>query len=326
METVIVDKVTKAYKLVDHQTGGLAYFRHLLKPTYREFRAVDEISFSIKEGEFVGYLGPNGAGKSTMMKMLTGTLIPTHGTISVLGRVPSEQRIPHTKAIGVVFGQRSQLWWDLPVRESFDLRRIIYDVQNREYNQNLEMVVASLGLTSFLDRPVRLLSLGQRMRAELAAALLHGPRVLLLDEPTIGLDVLAKDTLRKCLLDLNRNHQVTILLTTHDMRDIELLCTRLIMVDHGRVLFDGTAKELRSGLGLKRRLMLSFSEDPGEIHIPDTEAICKTGETRSFIVQDDQRSMIEIISALPVGAKLRDASLDQPDIEEVVKDFYSRSA
>jgi ABC-2 type transport system ATP-binding protein len=213
--------------------------RTLFTREYDEVAAVDGISFSIGAGEAVGYLGPNGAGKSTMIKMLTGILVPTGGHLSVLGRVPHEQRMRNARDIGVVFGQRSQLWWDLPVIDSFALHQRIYDIPDKRYRENLDHFIDLLDLSSFLERAVRQLSLGQRMRCEMVMALLHDPKILFLDEPTIGLDVIAKDAVRKFLSEVNRERGVTLILTTHDLQDIEQICPRLIMVDEGHLLFDG---------------------------------------------------------------------------------------
>jgi ABC-2 type transport system ATP-binding protein len=238
--------------------GFLGALKTLVTTEYSEVEAVRDVSFDIAAGEAVGYLGPNGAGKSTMIKMMTGILVPSDGTLSVLGRTPHQHRMVNARDIGVVFGQRSQLWWDLPVRDSFDLHRRIYDIPAARYADNLAQFCELLDLTPFLDRAVRQLSLGQRMRAEMVMALLHDPKILFLDEPTIGLDVVAKDAVRKFLARINRERGVTIILTTHDLQDIESICPRLIMVDQARLIFDGALKDLRASMGSGRRLTLEF--------------------------------------------------------------------
>ena len=213
--------------------------QNLFVRDYKTVSAVDSVNFSIERGEMVGYIGPNGAGKSTSIKMLTGILVPSSGEIRVNGFVPFRQRRQYVKTIGVVFGQRTQLWWDIAVVESFKLLRRIYDVPQRDFDARMERFDEILGIRDYLHTPVRKLSLGERMRCDLAAALLHNPPLLFLDEPTIGLDVVAKDHIRQFLRAINREFQTTVLLTTHDLDDIEELCRRIMIIDHGKVLYDG---------------------------------------------------------------------------------------
>jgi ABC-2 type transport system ATP-binding protein len=247
-------ELSKAFRVPRRRGGMFGAVASLLDGRTDEVRAVDSISFEIQQGEMVACLGPNGAGKSTTIKMLTGILVPTGGHAEVLGLVPHQQRRAMAQRIGVVFGQRTQLWWDLPLRDSFDLLRHIYRVPERRFAENLRCFRELLELDPFLDTPVRQLSLGQRMRGDLAAALLHDPEVLFLDEPTIGLDVVAKHRIRHFLLELNRERGVTLLLTTHDMTDVERLCSRLLIIDHGRLLYDGGVGEMRTRLGDDRGL------------------------------------------------------------------------
>ncbi|OLP60241.1 ABC transporter ATP-binding protein [Xaviernesmea oryzae] len=318
------DSVSKIFQQRKRLPGLSGTLRGLLKPETVPVRAVEEISFAIRAGEAVGYLGPNGAGKSTMIKMLTGILAPSTGKVHVLGRQPVEERVANAREIGVVFGQRSQLWWDLPVSDSFDLARHIYRIDPARFAENRAEMVEMLALGSFLDRPVRQLSLGQRMRADIAMALLHGPKILFLDEPTIGLDVVAKDVVRKFLARINRQRGTTIILTTHDLQDIEEICPRLIMVDDGRLLFDGPLRSLRRSFGARRRLRLDFYTDPGPIWIGGARPVGSSGTQREFEVDEDGRSLIDLISALPPGTPLRDASLHEPGIEEVIRTHYQR--
>ena len=215
----------------------------------RTVEAVAGVTFGVEAGEMVGYIGPNGAGKSTTIKMLTGILVPSSGRVLVAGFEPSRQRVELAKRIGVMFGQRIQLWWDLPLRDSFELLRHIYRVPEGRYRENLDEFVGLLALEPLLEIPVRQLSLGQRVRGELAAAMLHGPELVFLDEPTIGLDIVAKQAVREFLTRINSERGVTVLLTTHDLDDIERLCSRLIVIDHGRVIADGTADELKESVG-----------------------------------------------------------------------------
>ena len=241
--------LTKVFKLFRRREGVSGAFRDLFVREYRNLRAVDGIDFVVEEGEMVGYIGANGAGKSTTIKMLTGILVPTSGTVVVKGYVPHKDREVYTRNIGVVFGQRSQLWWDIAVIESFKLLRRIYDIPQEEYDQRLKKFDDILELSPLLHLPVRKLSLGQRMRCDLTAALLHNPAILFLDEPTIGLDVLAKSKIRDFLKEINKEYKTTVILTTHDLGDIEALCPRVAIIDRGKMLYDGSLENLYSQWG-----------------------------------------------------------------------------
>ncbi len=280
---IVAENLSKVFRQQRRFAGFGGAIKGLLTREFTEVRAVQDLSFTINAGEAVGYLGPNGAGKSTMIKMMTGITVPSAGSLSVLGRTPHRERMVNARQIGVLFGQRSQLWWDLPVRDSFELHQAIYDIPAARYRDNLGHLTEILGLTPFLDRPVRQLSLGQRMRAEIVMALLHDPKILFLDEPTIGLDVVAKDAVRKFLAEINRERGVTIILTTHDLQDIEQLCPRLIMVDDGKLLFDGELGRLRTALGSRRRLVLSFGTDPGPIQLASASLTRDEGTTKHFL-------------------------------------------
>lgn len=249
MEIIKAKGLTKEFKLFNRREGVYGAFKDLFHREYKILRAVDAIDFSVKKGEMIGYIGANGAGKSTTIKMLTGILVPTAGTVEVNGFCPYREREKYTRGIGVVFGQRVQLWWDIAVIESLKLLRRIYNVSPGDFQQRLERFDEILELKSFLHLPVRKLSLGQRMRCELVAALLHNPSVLFLDEPTIGLDVLAKAKIRDFLKEINQEQKTTILLTTHDLGDIEALCPRVAIVDKGRMLYDGSLDSLLAQWG-----------------------------------------------------------------------------
>ena len=249
MKLIEVRGLTKEFKIFSRREGVTGAFKDLFYRNYRLLRAVDEIDFSVDRGEMVGYIGANGAGKSTTIKMLTGILVPTAGRVVVNGYVPHEEREVYTRDIGVVFGQRSQLWWDIAVIESFKLLRRIYDVPREDFNRRLKQFDDILQLNSFLNLPVRKLSLGQRMRCDLAAALLHNPAILFLDEPTIGLDVLAKANIREFLKEINLKFRTTVILTTHDLGDIEALCPRVAIIDKGKMLYDGSVDNLYSQWG-----------------------------------------------------------------------------
>ncbi|MEQ8599214.1 MAG: ATP-binding cassette domain-containing protein [Devosia sp.] len=314
--------VGKTFRQLKRQSGFGGAIKSLFSRDYSEIRAVDGISFAIEPGEAVGYLGPNGAGKSTMIKMMTGILTPSAGTLSVLGREPHANRMVNAREIGVVFGQRSQLWWDLPVRDSYDLNRHIYDIPEARFADNLAFLTAMLDMAGYLDRPVRQLSLGQRMRAEIALALLHDPKILFLDEPTIGLDVVAKDAVRKFLAEVNKQRGTTIILTTHDLVDIEEICPRLIMVDDGKLLFDGELKRLRATLGSRRRLTLEFATDPGSLALSTATLAADEGTTKHYLLENEAVSLLDVLGELGRGHGLKDVKLEEPDIEEVIRTFY----
>jgi len=314
--------VGKTFRQLKRQSGFGGAIRSLFSRDYAEIRAVDGISFAIKPGEAVGYLGPNGAGKSTMIKMMTGILTPSAGTLSVFGREPHANRMVNAREIGVVFGQRSQLWWDLPVRDSYALNRHIYDIPEARFADNLAFLTAMLDMAPYLDRPVRQLSLGQRMRAEIALALLHDPKILFLDEPTIGLDVVAKDAVRKFLAEVNKQRGTTIILTTHDLVDIEEICPRLIMVDDGKLLFDGELKRLRATLGSRRRLTLEFATDPGSLALSTATLAADEGTTKHYLLENETVSLLDVLGELGRGHGLKDVKLEEPDIEEVIRTFY----
>lgn len=316
--------VSKRFRQHKRFPGFLGALRTLVTAEYTEVTAVEDVSFTIAAGEAVGYLGPNGAGKSTMIKMMTGILVPTSGEVTVLGRTPHEKRREIARQIGVVFGQRSQLWWDLPLADSFDLHRRIYDIPEARYRDNLGRFTELLDLGSFLDRAVRQLSLGQRMRAEMVMALLHDPKVLFLDEPTIGLDVVAKDTVRKFLAEVNRERGVTIILTTHDLQDIETICPRLIMVDHARLIFDGELKRLRSALGSSRRLTLEFGADPGPLPLATATLTADEGLRKHYRIEREDVSLVDVLGEVGNGRDLKDVALEEPNIEEVIRTFYQR--
>jgi ABC-2 type transport system ATP-binding protein len=322
MAIISAQGVEKTFRQPKRKPGLAGAITSLFSREFTEVRAVNGISFAIEPGEAVGYLGPNGAGKSTMIKMMTGILVPTAGTLQVLGREPHSNRITNAAEIGVVFGQRSQLWWDLPVRDSFDLNRHIYDIPARRFAENLARLAAMLDMEGYIDRPVRQLSLGQRMRAEIAMALLHDPKILFLDEPTIGLDVVAKDVVGKFLAEVNRDRGTTIILTTHDLVDIEEICPRLIMVDDGKLLFDGELKKLRAALGSSRRLKLEFAADPGPITLATARLVADEGAAKHFLIEREDVSLLQILTELGEGHGLTDVKVEEPDIEEVIRTFY----
>ncbi|MBK6767529.1 MAG: ATP-binding cassette domain-containing protein [Ardenticatenales bacterium] len=299
-------------------------------------RAVDGVTFSVAPGELVGYLGPNGAGKSTTLKMLTGLLVPTSGDVTVAGRIPWRERRAHVATIGAVFGQRTSLWWDLPVIESFDLLRYIYRIPPERYRANLDAFRDLLDLDAFLQSPVRSLSLGQRMRADFAAAMLHDPDVLFLDEPTIGLDVVAKERVRRFIRHLNAERGTTVLLTTHDLADVERLCDRVLIIDGGRLLYDGNLTELQRRFGGRRELVVDLAEDVdgaadagGDVRLDDArlavhgaEVIARDGPRITYAFDRDATTAADLIARVTQRLKVVDLALKEPDIETTVRRIY----
>jgi ABC-2 type transport system ATP-binding protein len=295
--------------------------------TREQVTAVGGVSFEIAAGESVGYIGPNGAGKSTTIKMLTGILVPTTGKVRVCGLDPSRQRAELARRIGVVFGQRSQLWWDLPLRESFELLRHIYRVAPGDHAKRLRECTELLGLQAFLDTPVRQLSLGQRMRGEVTAALLHGPELLVLDEPTIGLDLDSKERLREFLAELNTSRGTTLLLTTHDLDDIERLCRRMMVIDHGRVLADGPLAELRDEVTPERVLVVDFERPCEELTgLPGVQAVRMeaNGLRQQLSFRRDTTTAAALITMIAERSPVHDVSVIEPDIDDVVRRLYHR--
>lgn len=244
---ITMEHVCKSYKIAKRNAGLGEAFKALFRREYETIHALNDVSFTINDGEMVGYIGPNGAGKSSTIKILSGILTPDSGTVLIDGRIPYKNRIEHVKEIGVVFGQRSQLWWDVPVIDSFELLKDIYSISTPKYNNNLEELTELLNLKELLRTPTRQLSLGQRMRCEIAASLLHSPRILFLDEPTIGLDAVSKLAVRDFILKQNKIHNTTVILTTHDMQDIEALTNRIILIGKGQILIDGTLDDIKNG-------------------------------------------------------------------------------
>jgi ABC-2 type transport system ATP-binding protein len=289
-----------------------------------EVVAVAGIDLRIERGTMVGFIGPNGAGKSTTIKMLTGILVPTAGSVRVDGLVPSRQRTELARRIGVVFGQRSQLWWDLPLRDSFDLLRHVYAVPTERHAANLRRFSDGLDLGPLLDVPVRQLSLGQRMRGELTAALLHDPAILLLDEPTIGLDLISKEAVREFLVEVNREQGTTVLLTTHDLVDVERLCERLLIIDHGRVIEDGTVAGITERYGTERTLVVDLAQPGPPLQVAGAEVTRVEGPRQWLRFRRDDVSASELLSRVTSQVDVRDLAMEEPDIETIVREIYAR--
>jgi ABC-2 type transport system ATP-binding protein len=294
-----------------------------LRRTKRLVHAVDDVSFAITEGSMVGYIGPNGAGKSTTVKMLIGILTPSAGSVRVAGLAPSRARTEVARHIGVVFGQRTQLWWDLPLRDSFDLLRHVYGVPVERHSGNVTRYVDVLDLGAFLDTPVRQLSLGQRMRGELAAALLHDPEILFLDEPTIGLDLVSKEAVRGFLRELNQEHGTTVLLTTHDLVDVERLCERLLIIDHGHVIEDGSVNDIKARYGGERTLIVDLEEPSAPLEVDGAEVVQIDGPRQWLrFRRDGQLTAAQLVAAVSSLAAVRDIAIEETAIEDVVRRIY----
>jgi ABC-2 type transport system ATP-binding protein len=317
--------LAKVFRTYDRRPGFWGGMHDLVDRRWREVLAVAGIDLDVAEGEVLGWIGPNGAGKSTTVKMLTGIMRPSSGSVTVDGCDPYRERARYVRRVGAVFGQRSQLWWDLAVGESFDLLRHLYRVPQADFDARLAEFDAVLGLSEFLRTPVRKLSLGQRMRADLAASLLHDPRVLFLDEPTVGLDVVTKVKLRDFLARLNRTRGTTILLTTHDLQDIEALCRRVAVIDHGKLIFDGDLAALRRRFGGGKRLELTLSEPTAaRPEMPGAITAWHQGADPQHLVAElaEGADLPAVLSQVLARLPVRDVRIDEPEIEDVVRTLY----
>ena len=328
MTMIEAQDITKVYRVAQRREGVGGALRDLFDPQTSSLVAVDRVSFAVQAGEMVGYIGANGAGKSTTVKMLTGILTPSGGEVRVNGFVPWRERKAYTRTIGVVFGQRTQLWWDIAVVESFKLLKRIYRIDDDLYESQMAVFDELLGIADFLRQPVRTLSLGQRMRCDLAAALLHRPPVLFLDEPTIGLDVVSKENIRRFLRRVNEELGTTVVLTTHDLDDIEQLCRRVIVIDRGRLLYDGALAGLKRLTGDLARLRVEIRGEGGEAALRRaTEGLPVTWSRRDMgrfegEFEKDRVPVAEVVQRVLTGAAVHDFSVLEPPIEEVVRKIY----
>lgn len=324
MSFIEVKNISKTYKVSKRKSGVPGMVANLFMPKFEKKEAVKDVSFTIEMGEMVGFVGPNGAGKSTTIKMLSGILYPDSGEIKVSGLIPYKQRKDYVGRIGVVFGQKSQLQWDLPVIDSFELLKAIYSIPDDVYKKNLNRFTEMLSMDKFLKQPVRQLSLGQRMRADIAAALLHSPEIVFFDEPTIGVDVVGKDSIRSFIKDLNNQNGVTMIFTTHDMQDIEKTCNRLLIISDGAKIYDGTLDGIRQLHGSSRQLDVFFMEDSMVADIPDVEVV-EVDKRHSIILFDGKKVNInDIMSHLLETYNIRDINIAEPDIESIIRKIYSR--
>ena len=323
MAQITVENLSKIYRVAERDPGLAGAFRGLFRRRAREIVALDRISFALEQGELLGFIGPNGAGKSTTIKILSGILRPTSGHCEVGGLVPWDDRIRHVARIGVVFGQRTQLWWDLPIVESFELLRDIYRVDRAQYARTRDRLVDMLKIESVLDTPLRQLSLGQRMRCEIAAALLHSPTILFLDEPTIGLDAVSKLALRDFVKDLNRTKGVTVLLTTHDMHDIEALARRVIIIGNGTVLRDSSFESMRADVLGERRLIVDFAQAPKDTALEGAQIRARDGVTIEYGFDPAKTPAHSLIARVAAANEVADIRVEDPKIEEVIAKFYA---
>jgi len=328
---ISVRELTKNFRTFKRREGVWGAIRNLLLRDYLTVKAVDRVTFEIRRGEMVGYIGPNGAGKSTTIKMLTGILVPTGGEIRCNSFVPWKQRRDYVKTIGAVFGQRTQLWWDIAVVESFKLLRRIYDVPQRDYDARMELFNHILKIGDYLHTPVRKLSLGERMRCDLAAALLHNPPLLFLDEPTIGLDVVAKDHIRQFLKEINQRYQTTVLLTTHDLDDIEELCRRIMIIDRGRLLYDGPLGLLKQKLLRTKqvKIIVKDSEQARRLAAIEQDGLkleAMDHLTYRIVFDRTEISTAELMRRILAEVEVRDLLIEDEAIEEIVKRIYAGEA
>jgi ABC-2 type transport system ATP-binding protein len=324
MSLIVADSLVKEFSRPVRVDGPFSGIRNLFTSKTITNRAVDGVSLTIEPGEIVGYLGPNGAGKSTTIKMLTGVLVPTSGSVTVNGIVPWKDRAANARTIGAVFGQRTQLWFDLPLRDSFDILAKLYGVPERAYRKTLAEFVDLLDLGSFIDRPVRTLSLGQRMRGDLVAAMLHEPPVLYLDEPTVGLDVVAKARIREFVQERNRTAGTTVMLTTHDIGDVEQLCRRVVIIDDGRILFDGDVAALRRAYLPHRTLRVELSgAEPADWDIERMTCGARRENVLDLRFDPAEISTSEAIARTTAALPVADLTVSEPELEDVITEIYT---
>lgn len=327
MPVIELHHISKSFKVATRSSGLANAFKALFSREYTTVQALDDISFTIEPGEIVGYIGPNGAGKSTTIKIMSGILVPDRGQCRIMGYTPWRDRATYVRHIGVVFGQRSQLWWDVPVIDSFELLRDIYKVPLPEYRRSLDQLTETLELSCLLRTPVRQLSLGQRMRCEIAASLLHNPDILFLDEPTIGLDAVSKKAVRQFIRTINQERGVTVILTTHDMQDIEALADRIIMIGKGKLLIDGKLGELRSRFGSQKTVTIDYRtrQDQAADALPDilgTEAVHLADGRAVILVDTDRTNISEVLGKVTDHLEVLDVTITSQPIEEIVLNLY----
>lgn len=323
MNIIEVKDLSKEYKIVRRDSGIKNAFKSFMKRDYRIVRAVDKVSFSIKKGEIVGYIGPNGAGKSTTIKMLSGILKPDEGIVNIMGMDPTVDRIKYVKEIGVVFGQKSQLWWDIPAEDSFDLLKDIYKIPDDEYEKNKQELVKILHLEEIIKSPVRQLSLGERMKCELVASLLHSPKILFLDEPTIGLDAISKVIVRDFIKKINKLKKITVILTTHDMADIESLTDRLIMIGHGKKLYDGSVKDIKKKYSNEKIVEVIYEGVLKDKIVNDKIDILEEAQGLIRMKIDTRKIMVsDIVRKYSEVCEIKDINVIETGIDDIIYKLY----
>jgi ABC-2 type transport system ATP-binding protein len=323
MSQIIVENLQKTFKVARRQPGLWNSLKSVAHREYKMIAALQGISFQLNAGELVGYIGPNGAGKSTTIKIMSGILTPDSGKCEIMGLIPWQQRIEHVRRIGVVFGQRTQLWWDVPVGDSFDLLKDIYKIPDKQYEETRDELVVSLGLQNIIDTPVRQLSLGQKMRCELAASLLHQPPILFLDEPTIGLDAVSKLAVRDFIKKINKERGVTVILTTHDMDDIEALCSRIMLIGKGKILLDGTIEQIRNKISPERVMTIDFANSPAAISFTGVTNVRGDDGRLELHFNPSVISAVELINRITANNEIKDFTVENPPIEEIIAKMYS---
>lgn len=323
MSFIEVNNISKRFRINKRASGIPGMIANLFAPKYEYKQAVKDISFSIEEGEMIGFIGPNGAGKSTTIKMLSGILCPDNGSIQVGGYSPYKDRKKYVGNIGVVFGQKSQLQWDLPVLDSFELLKAIYRIPEEIYQANLKRFTEMLDMASFLHQPVRQLSLGQRMRADIVAALLHSPKIVFFDEPTIGVDVVGKETIRQFIRELNEKDNITMIFTTHDMQDIEKVCDRLIIIDKGSKVYDGELEGIRERFGTTRQLDVEFMQEYMIEPMEHVEIVNLDARKKRFVFENRDVKIDELMNMLLTKYSVRDINISEPEIESLIRKIYN---
>lgn len=317
------DRLVREFKVYQKGEGFFEAVKSIVRPVYTTKRAVDDVSFTVERGEMLGFIGPNGAGKSTTIKMLTGILTPTSGEVRVLNLVPTKDRTRYVGRIAAIFGQRSQLWWDLPLRDSFEAMRVLYQIPMDRYKRNLDFFDNALQIGQFLKTPPRTFSLGQRMRADIACSLLHDPEIIFLDEPTIGLDVVAKQGVREMLSTVNREKGVTVLLTTHDMGDIERLCKRVLIIAGGKLIYDGTLDRVKEKFGTLKTMQVEFEGSAEKVALEGVEVL-KYEPTKQTLRFDNRlHPVTDVIKRIADRHRVVDLSVRDVDIEEIARRIYS---
>lgn len=321
-----VENLVKTYKIIEKEERLIGYFKNLFHPKYKEFMAVKGINFEIKEGELVGYIGENGAGKSTTIKMLTGLLTPTSGKVTVNGIIPYKERIKNNKNIGAVFGQKTQLWWDLPVIESFRLIKKMYNMTESEYRKNLKKFTNLLELDELLEKQVKNLSLGQKMRCEIAATFLHNPKIVYLDEPTIGLDVFVKEKIRKFIKEINEENKTTVILTTHDLKDIEDVCDRIILLDKGQIIYDGEKQKFKDKYGkyITAELIVKNKKSiiKNDLKNENLKIIEEKENSIKLKFLHEKITILTVMDEISKYCEIEDVHMKEAELEDILKEIY----